>query len=450
MTDFIVTVPDSNYVKEYKTEYMYQGYIDTLTKLPDGKGRIKYLNYHNNIDTYDGDFNQGKISGYGTIVYKNSEIYKGQVLCSNRHGFGLMYSSNGKFLYDGSWNNDNINKPIYYKIITNNIMIFQGFKINEINDGWCVEHNKENGSIMNVSFYQDGIPIKGFEFIKHLHEEFEYKISRVDNIVKIDVGKFIRNLVEKLSKQDNLIEFLLISNNIEMLEEISYFYQNNTKNIKENTSFIIRSDKSVIEENIFLKENHIKILCSENEVIVGKYDKDKNIFIHGYKYFKEKNSMLYLNISEIESNVEYSINNLKISESGRFIKILNDWKLDGKGIRNTLTGSTYTGNFSNGLIKDGTETKNNVQVYNGTFISEKYNIGTLYHVDGSIKYQGEFENNKEHGHGSSFYKSDEKSDIIEYIGEWKNGYKHGTGTLFAFGSESVEIFTGQFIDDQIA
>ena len=38
--------------------------------------------------------------------------------------------------------------------------------------------------------------------------------------------------------------------------------------------------------------------------------------------------------------------------------------------------------------------------------------------------------------------------MIEYIGEWKNGYKHGTGTLFSFGGD--EIFTGQFINDQIA
>jgi hypothetical protein len=442
MTDFIVSIPESNYVKQYKTKYMYQGYIDLLTNLPDGKGRIKYLNHDNNIDTYDGDFNQGELSGYGTIVYKNLEIYKGQILCSKRHGFGLMYSSNGKYLYDGSWINDSINKPIYYKIITNNIMSFQGFKINENNDGWCVTYNKDNGTIMNVSFYKDGIPIKGFEFIKYLNEYYEYKINRVKETIKMGIVNFMKKLVEKLSKQDNLIEFLSITNNIQMLEEISYFYKN------ENTSYIIGNDMDIIEENIFLKENHIKLLCNENEVLVGKFDKDINIFIDGYKYIKEKDNILYINITERDSNIEYSIDNLKLIESGKFIKIMNDWKIDGKGFKHKIGGSTYTGNFSNGLIIDGIETKNNVQVYNGTFISEKYNIGTLYYVNGSIKYQGEFENNKENGHGSSFYKNDDNFEIIEYIGEWKNGYKHGIGTLYSFGGD--EIFTGHFINDQIA
>ena len=43
MTDLIITSTDSNYVKQYNKLQVYQGDVDQVTKLPHGKGRIKYL-----------------------------------------------------------------------------------------------------------------------------------------------------------------------------------------------------------------------------------------------------------------------------------------------------------------------------------------------------------------------------------------------------------------------
>jgi hypothetical protein len=80
MTEHIIRIDGSNYIKQYNPTFTYQGYFNPLTEEFNGKGRIKYLYPESPIDIYDGEFIEGKLNGNGTIIYKNSDIYKGQIL----------------------------------------------------------------------------------------------------------------------------------------------------------------------------------------------------------------------------------------------------------------------------------------------------------------------------------------------------------------------------------
>ena len=45
-------------------------------------------------------------TGLTTIYYKNGQKYQGDVEGLNRHGFGLLYTTSGRILYQGEWEND--------------------------------------------------------------------------------------------------------------------------------------------------------------------------------------------------------------------------------------------------------------------------------------------------------------------------------------------------------
>ena len=55
----------------------------------------------------------------------------------------------------------------------------------------------------------------------------------------------------------------------------------------------------------------------------------------------------------------------------------------------------------------------------------RHGIGKLYYKDGSIKYEGDFENNTYDGEGKYNYENGEY-----YIGDWLNGNRHGIGKLY--------------------
>jgi len=467
----LVTNSNLVYVKEYKNNYMYQGYINPSSKLPNGLGRIKYLESDSNIDIYEGNFIDGEGDGYGIIIYKDSNIYKGQIKNSKRNGFGTMYSSNGLFLYDGSWIDDNLNRPMYHKVINNGILNFQGFKFNDQYNGWCVEHNPSNGLIINISYYNNDIPIKGFDIIYDVflmsnpnRESDIIKTSYLVNRCKENNRKllpiFIANLIIELSKEDNLIIFLSEKKNIEMLEDISFYYdikenldsndhKFNKKMVK-NSSYIICNDYEFIEENIFIEDKNIKVLYLIDEIIIGEYNSEENIFTNAYKYSKSSQEYIYnILIKNINSNIEYSIDNpnLSIFQGGKFIQQFNNWVLNGEGWKKKMA-YILQGNFLNGLITDGIESNDNDIIFKGTYREdETYKNGSIYYENGLLKYQGDFYNNKQHGNGSSYY-TNNNIEAIEYIGEWYNGCKEGYGTLFTVGGD--EIYSGQFIDDQIA
>jgi len=223
-----------------------------------------------------------------------------------------------------------------------------------------------------------------------------------------------------------------------------------------NSSYIICNDYEFIEENIFIEDKNIKVLYLIDEIIIGEYNSEENIFTNAYKYSKSSQEYIYnILIKNINSNIEYSIDNPNISifQGGKFIQQFNNWVLNGEGWKKKIA-YILQGNFLNGLITEGIESNGNSNgnsndiVFKGTYREdETYKNGSIYYENGLLKYQGDFIDNKQHGNGSSYYKNN-NIEVIEYIGEWYNGYKEGYGTLFTVGGD--EIYSGQFINDQIA
>ena len=471
MTDLIIS--DSvdtlqTYDKQYTNLHVYQGYVDTVTKLPHGKGRIKYLDLNSKIDIYEGDFNNGELSGNGTIIYRNSEIYQGQVFKSNRRGNGSLYLSNGKFQYDGLLINEIINKPIYSVNFIKNILCFQGFKIGNVYNGWCIEHDYDTGFITHISFYEDGIPIKGFQFIKTPKSLFMFAINAANcnkGIVRYmkndeinNIIKFMNNVFEKLSKPNNLTEFLSDKNNLDMLDTISYMYikDANLKTFDENISYLIGNEKTLIEESYNLDMLRRRYLHFENHIIVGTACADNtNKMINAEKLLKK-------NITD------YSTTSLDIIEYGDMILLNNEWVLDGYSAFKVESKNNnkyfYRGIFEKGILISGAKyhiasKTEKIKIYEGSFNKngQYHGTGTYYYDNSKVKnstsdrimYQGDFINDLRNGNGTSYYyNKDINIQAIEYIGEWSDDSKHGQGTLF--DETGTEIYSGEFIDNSIA
>lgn len=100
-----------------------------------------------------------------------------------------------------------------------------------------------------------------------------------------------------------------------------------------------------------------------------------------------------------------------------------DDKRNGKGWCKWANGDTYTGDWLNGT---------------------KHGVGqNKWVANGDVKeyaYDGQFENNKEHGEGTLRW-ADSKT---EYTGEFRNGKMHGMGTLKNFDTGNV-IKSGQWL-----
>lgn len=422
------------YIKSFDNNESYQGFVNSETNKYHGNGIIKYLN-NPEISSYNGEWKDGLYNGHGTILFKNEEFYIGTVFNSKRNGFGTMYKSDGKFLYDGEWFDDIIDKPIYYRTIINNELIYEGFKKNNKNEGWGLEYS--DIVLHSIKFYQDGNVTKEiicFPFIicSYYTENFYIKKLLTE--------------IQNPNKPNNLITFLT-TENIQILDSLARTYPCTIP-----TSLIIYNLDYSINQIIIYDENdntNITIYDNQDELIVGSvYLEDYKSgygdelllckFTHikqGKKYLKK-----LLNIQNIQ-NIENNI----LSDEGDFIFNNNRWLLNGIGVKR-LMNIKYTGNFINDIFISGTIHENNIMIYNGKFKNNKYDEqGILYYPNGTIKYKGNFINGLFNGIGSINYIN---TNVIEYTGEWLDNMKHGIGTLYA--NNGSEIYTGQFSYDQIS
>ena len=79
----------------------YSGYVDSKTRLPNGKGKMKYLNGN----VYNGEWIQGVQQGSGLMQYYNEDVYDGKWQDGERHGDGI-YTWKDERQYKGAYKND--------------------------------------------------------------------------------------------------------------------------------------------------------------------------------------------------------------------------------------------------------------------------------------------------------------------------------------------------------
>jgi len=464
MCEYKVTIQElPNYTKKWildSNPHTYQGFIDPETGLYEGEGRIKFLNTSNPIQTYIGTFRSGEMTGFGSIFYSDGIIYKGQVINSQREGFGTIYNPDGKFQYDGMWVKDQIDKPIYVATIgSNGLLVSQGFQVHGEYNGWFITHT--NGYISSITYYQDKKCIKGFG--SHISKfgsdsvQCKYIVNDLFSQTNTDVKNFLFVELPKISKSGNLQEFLSQESNLKMLDSLSFEYDPITNMRKENTGYKTFGYNGLEQIGYFDTKADVQIKVSiydETTVFVGEtsafVDIERQSKINGSLWLVKLDKRNSIKL-EFGPNGFVGLKEFECISKGEYTKLNNIWILNGQGWM--VQGSKcYTGFFVINKISQGIEQNKSDQrkIYEGSFNpSGKYDgIGTeWFNYNTRIKYQGEFSNGKYHGNGSSYYPNSD-SESIEYVGNWVNGYKHGQGTLFSVSGD--EIYTGNFNNDQIA
>jgi hypothetical protein len=80
-------------------EYIYTG--DFSNDMKHGKGRLEYIE---NGELYDGQFDKGEINGKGLYIWSNGEEYEGDFVKGIKHGKGKYTWPDG-CIYEGEYNN---------------------------------------------------------------------------------------------------------------------------------------------------------------------------------------------------------------------------------------------------------------------------------------------------------------------------------------------------------
>lgn len=147
--------PNGNiYIGDYKQ-------LTTGVKIREGKG--KYIvspseTHPNGVESYDGEWKEDKMEGYGIYHYSNGEVYEGNWLNNMHHGQGTYKFTNGT-CYIGEWENHRMNGPGKYIYLNQ-----KGFEGVFTNGEF---HSSEQASLL------DEKRIKGkIEEMKELAQEF--------------------------------------------------------------------------------------------------------------------------------------------------------------------------------------------------------------------------------------------------------------------------------------
>ena len=87
---------------------LYAGEL-TGSNSPNGAGNVVFTNKDGVKCTYEGEFSDGVLSGYGILSFATGETMKGSFQNGLLNGYGEMYYANGKIQARGSFINNKLN-----------------------------------------------------------------------------------------------------------------------------------------------------------------------------------------------------------------------------------------------------------------------------------------------------------------------------------------------------
>lgn len=123
-----------------------------------------------------------------------------------------------------------------------------------------------------------------------------------------------------------------------------------------------------------------------------------------------------------------------------------DGTYNGYGTRWNLISSriySFIGYFRNGIL-DGPGAKfyPSGQVYfDGNYVDGYGITGKVYYEDGTLKYEGELQNDKYNGAGRLYW----QNGTMYYDGEWSEGMRQGSGT--SYREDGTKIYEGEWNGD---
>ena len=486
----------------------YQGDIDENDKLS-GYGKLfnNLLNYHGNFkdnnfhgtgklilnkdayslgDTivleYDGEFNNGEVSGFGRVNYID-EFFIGNFKTNKKDGLGTKYNNNGKVIFEKSaWKNDYLveTKPITLYYDSGTIMYKGGYNgIYKEGEGTLYDKFENPiyiGEFKNDKYHGKGTMYQskkikknggtegqlGFVMCEGNFTEGDFSDGNIyDSLGDLAFeGSFQNNTLPKKKYRyitvygkgkmysgkklyfDGVFDdsSSKLSKIITALGNVHYGFKNGIIYSGDNKTYIN------YEEG---KENGEKITYRGNtDEIISKYQM-KNGMRHGD--FEEYNGKM------LSRKGSYKNDNI----SGECISYFNDGSLHSQGEykNGVLSKGTiyymgtnepkYIGTFNKFGRYDGDGVLyfgnlKNAKCYEGKFKNGKYEgEGTLWYKNSNKHYEGSFLNGTFDGSGTCFR---EDTGLPEYIGHWRRGKKHGEGTLI--DSNGMPIISGAWVNDE--
>lgn len=159
---------------------------------------------------------------------------------------------------------------------------------------------------------------------------------------------------------------------------------------------------------------------------------------HGYGTLYYKNGSQYEGHWQSNHFVGY---NRYIDEEGTLYQgYFTNWYLNDTGIKRTLDGSHYSGNFVNSIKEGKGKEVTQDTIYQGEFHNDQYHgTGILRNLKENWEYQGQFANNKFEGIGIMFNSNGEKSQGEFMKGKMINNLSFSSLLTSTMESEKAEI-----------
>ena len=478
------------YGKLWTKDKIYNGYFENGNL--DGKGIFRYIGKSKDLNKefvtyYEGEIKKGYKDGSGLEIYYNEESYKGSFFKSLRHGNGTYFASNGSEKIKANWEMGYAKgtESITEYWDNGNIKYKGGFNGRKPHKKgvWCYK----DGNICFDGIFDDGKPVKGI--IKN-----KLGMNILSGCLNND-----GNVILYHENGNKFLEYNLIKNSESVEYKLIEFYENGQmkfkgtmhNNILFNFSNIELIDiyshiKSIDEEETEFKKNYkegifyykntninspkIEFICSYNENgnfngdykefsksgLLVKHTNYKNGILDGeYKTYYEngrphiegimKNGSLEGIYREFSDN-----ENSTILKEGTWESGVPNGVLTNAVVYNSNNKKIYEGNISatGKYIDQGKlyyDNESNSIKYDGNFSNGKYhNNGSLYFPNGNFSYQGDWNNGRRNGQGTSYYES---TGTMEYLGDWINDEKHGNGCLFNEAGE--QVWSGSFHYNEI-
>lgn len=264
-------------------------------------------------------------------------------------------------------------------------------------------------------------------------EEFKNYLA-TNNIVLIDEDSLMLNIeeydekvIKKYKELNSFIDNISSNNTIDNDENELYYFG------------VVKLSDDTIYNGTWNKkfQKHGKgAIKDENGIYIGDFTKD---YVTGKGLYINKFKNIY--IGEFVNRIAEGLGEVYLNDSQNYYFKGNfkDNKMNGFGFEKLEDGSTFEGEFENGLKKKGKFVFSNGCIYDGEFVGNKFeNFGIYYWPDGR-KYEGNFLNNQIHGKGKFTF-----SDGRVYEGEYKNGVKDGKGKVIY---PDNNVYYGEWTND---
>jgi hypothetical protein len=403
------------FISNNDNEYVYNGSI--VNGKMNGYGIIIFNKYflYDNIKKYEGDLKDNLFDGYSKITYKDNNIFIGNFKNGKKEGNGILYDNNGNIILNNIWTNDIILGKINYIEYYNN----KNIKVSGILDNnikvskWTYYSSKK--IIEKIEYYSDDMNNEILEYYitTNINGYIEAQIIDNNNLYDLISGNFdyIKYILKNNDNSNVIYKYAIPYNKIQIKDETLVLYLNEYGKIKN-----INKYKDGYEEDyiVFInnKSNNIlTYICviKENETDIYKYISSNSKL---YKYYQGE-------IKNYEPHGQGRMydNNEKILYSGVFEK--------GNIVYGTIYSNTlystmiYKGSIKNNLAHgDGIFYDfNEIKIYEGQVSKGmRHGIGTSYWVNGSKNWQGGWNFNKKHGKGRLY----DDNDILICLCEHDN------------------------------